>query len=200
RKQAKKSGITESYRELYNLVRLKYGGTQPQNISKLNTENGGISKLLNCTPPSLADLNVRLPKADFFSECLNMRALKAQFDSFNKLMNISGDSKIPLEKQRKWRDRVLAEIIDAIIERLFLVREALPEIPANLKPAQKIWLNRAEEERRDSADWQQEIAQEITEWIIKSYRRLYKNSSVVLGDTEFMAIENTVNSFEELWK
>lgn len=62
----KNTELKESFKEIYNLVKLKYGGRHPENISLLNKENGGICKLLYSAPPSIKELKIRLPKYDFF--------------------------------------------------------------------------------------------------------------------------------------
>ena len=116
-------------------------------------------------------------------------------------MTLKQDSKIPLEKQRKWRDRVFEEIVNTIVERLFAVREALKEIPPQLKAEQKIWLNNNELVRLDNqSGWKEIIIQDISEWIVRSYSRLFKERRVILSNAEFKAIENTIENLEELWR
>ena len=201
KKQAKKEEITEPFWELYNLTRLKYGGSNPQNISQLNTENGGISKLLFSTPPSLKDLQIRIPKKDFFKESLNIRNFKYQFECLHKVMTIKVESKIPLDKQRKWRDRILREIIDGILEIMFAVRDEIKTLPNDLNSTQKIWLNPDNKQRSlNLSGWEKTIAQDMTMWIINGYGQTFKEQKIILGNAEYEYIKKTITALEELWK
>ena len=188
---------TGSFREIYNLTTLKYGGTQPQNISQLNTENGGITKLLFSAPPTLEDHKIRLPRRDFFSECLNKRTFKWEFSRLLKLITLPKDSPIPLEKQRKFRDRIFEEIILSISERMFIVRAALINIPSTLKISQQIWLSKDETLRAQNNSWESEIQNDMARWIIENLKREH---SVVLGDAEMVEIKNIIDSYRDLWK
>ncbi len=194
----KKREATNSFKELYNLITLRYGGTKPQNISYLNNENAGVTNLLCSLPPTLVDHQIRLPKRDFFSECLNKKAFKWEFDGLYKLITLPKDSPIPLEKRRKFRDRIFKEIILSISEKLFVVREALQVIPNTLKASQQIWLNRDEALRaKEKNDWEGEIANDMARWIIVNLRR---ERSAELGDTEMAEIKNNIQNYEDLWK
>lgn len=179
------------------LKKLKYGGTKPQNISKLNTENGGISKLLHSAPPTLEDLKIRLPQNDFFKECLNIRAFKHEFDGLRKLITLPQNSAIPLEKIRKYRNRMLEGIVLSIAERAFTVREALKIIPTSLKEEQQIWLNKDENVRiNETNHWEDKIIDDMAGWIMENLRR-YRN--ILLGDAEKSAIKNELQNLKELW-
>ena len=198
KKLIKQGEITEPFKEIFMLKKLKYGGTQPQNISKLNTENGGISRLLHSAPPTLEDLRIRLPKNDFFKECLNVHAFKREFDGLRKLFTLPQNSAIPLEKIRKYRNRMLEDIVLSIAERAFTVREALKKFPESLKEEQRIWLNKDENVRiNETNHWENKIIEDMAGWIIENLRR-YRN--ILLGDAEKSAIKNELQNLKELWK
>ena len=193
-----KGETTSSFKEIYNLITLKYGGTQPQNISQLNTENGGISKLLYSAPPTLEDHKLRLPRKNFFFECLNFEDFKWEFEGIKKLATISPDSQIPLEKQRKYRDRLFKEIVLTITEKLYAVRENIKEIPNTLTHAQQIWLNKDKTIREEKIDnWESVIIDDMANWIIKN---ILKHCQLELGDTELTEIKSILKNYEDLWK
>lgn len=201
RKLLKKGETAVQFREIYNLVNLKYGGDHPNNISQLNQKMMGLSKLLQSVPPTIETLRVRVPRKDFFAESLPVKDFKEQFESLHKIMSLPLGTSIPLEKQRKCLRHLIEEIVDSLVERLFVVREEMKDIPEGLKPEQKIWLNSDEKARLESNDgWENEIAHEIAGWIVRTYGRLFKERKVMLGDTELSAIENAVESIRELWK
>lgn len=193
-----KGETPSSFKEIYNLVTLKYGGTQPQNISQLNTENGGISKLLYSAPPTLEDHKLRLPRKNFFLECLKFKDFKRQFEEIKKLDTVSPDFKIPLEKQRKRRDRLFKEIVLTITEKLYAVRENIKEIPNTLKHAQQIWLNKDKTIRAEETDnWEYEILDDMARWITDNLRN---RCELELGDAEFTKIKSMLKNYEDLWK
>lgn len=190
----KKGETTSSFKEIHNLVMLKYGGTKPQNISQLNSENGGISKLLYGAPPMLEDHKLRLPRKNFFSECLDFKDFKQEFNEIKKLATVSLNNK----KQRERRDLLLKEIVLTISEKLYVVRENIKEIPNELKLAQQIWLNKDKIIRAENTDnWEDEIINDMAYWIFKNIKNYYQ---VELGDTEFTEIKRILNNYKDLWK
>jgi CRISPR-associated protein Csy1 len=193
----KKGELADSFQEIFNLTTLKYGGTQPQNISQLNTENGGITRLLPSMPPHIKDHRIRLPKRDFFAECLNKHDFKWEFDELFKLITLPQDTPITLEKQRKYRDRLFKEIVLTITEKLFAVREAFKEIPDTLKASQRVWLSKDETERLNANDWENDIVDDMSHWIIAN---LKNEHPVDLGDAELSAIKDTLTKLEDFWK
>lgn len=189
-----KGETTSSFKEIHNLVTLKYGGTQPQNISQLNTENGGISKLLYSAPPTIEDHKLRLPRKNFFSECLDFKDFKQEFNEIKKLATVSLNNK----KQRERRDLLFKEIVLTISEKLYVVRENIKEIPNELKLAQQIWLNKDKTIRAENTDnWEDEIINDMAYWIFKNIKNYYQ---VELGDTEFTEIKRILNNYKDLWK
>lgn len=189
-----KGETTSSFKEIHNLVTLKYGGTQPQNISQLNTENGGISKLLYSTPPTIEDHKLRLPRKNFFSECLDFKDFKQEFNEIKKLATVSLNNK----KQRERCDLLFKEIVLTISEKLYVVRENIKEIPNELKLAQQIWLNKDKTIRAENTDnWEDEIINDMAYWIFKNIKNYYQ---VELGDTEFTEIKRILNNYKDLWK
>jgi CRISPR-associated protein Csy1 len=47
----------EKYDDLFDLTQMKYGGTKPQNISDINSKNGGIAYLLPSFPPKFQNVH-----------------------------------------------------------------------------------------------------------------------------------------------
>lgn len=77
RQLKKKDEYSENgFDELFNLTRISYGGTKPQNISVLNSNSAGKVYLLPSLPPSLKKRDVRLPRYDFFKTAFGQTTLK----------------------------------------------------------------------------------------------------------------------------
>src|SRR5690606_31155764 len=69
----------QGYADIYELTVTAYGGTQPQNVSVLNSQNAGRAYLLPSYPPVLEKRTVRLPKTDFFAQSLYRRNFQEGF-------------------------------------------------------------------------------------------------------------------------
>ena len=193
----KKGELTDSFLEIFDLTTLKYGGTKPQNISQLNTENGGITWLLPSIPPILEYHRTRLPKRDFFAECLNKHDFIWVLDGLFKLITLPKSTPITLEKQRKYRDRLFTEIVLTITEKVFAVREAFKEMPDTLQSSQQVWLSKDETVRLNTNDWKNDIVDDMAHWIIAN---LKKDHPVELGDAELSKIKDTLTKLEDYWK
>ena len=59
------------YADIFDLTVTAYGGTQPQNVSVLNSQNAGRAYLLSSCPPILEKRTVRSPPTDFFAQSLH---------------------------------------------------------------------------------------------------------------------------------
>ena len=60
---------------------------------------------------------------------------------------------------------------------------------------QKIWLDQQHfENRADHPDWQEAIAQAVSEWIVVTYRRIYRKrkDQVTLGEIETTAFQKEI--------
>lgn len=179
--------------EIKNLLTQNFGGTKPQNISKLNSNNGGQAWLMPCFPPELNKHYLRLPKTDFFKWLYTRdQGLEATLKALHKLL-LADYNNIDIRRNRKYRT---SQLFEWILSRAALLQQQ----PAGwskaegfqLPLAQKLWLDAAYiEEREQHDDWQQDIARQISEWILVTYRRSQskKKDAAQLGETEAMAFQ-----------
>ena len=78
----------QGYADIYELTVTAYGGTQPQNVSVLNSQNAGRAYLLPSYPPVLEKRTVRLPKTDFFAQSLYRRNFQEGFIQLHQFMQL----------------------------------------------------------------------------------------------------------------
>lgn len=188
----------ESYSRIYDLTEMGFGGTKPQNISFLNSQNRGKAFLLSSLPPTLSEKAIRKPKNDFFSNCLYKKAFQTEFYELNKIYYNPQNNM----ETREARKEIYRAIVDKIMNYVYELRElesGWSDDLENLSAVQKIWLDSKYEDERlqDKEKWLKEIAKEITRWIMLTYEALIKNS-VHLGKGEFTAFTNeTKESLEE---
>lgn len=66
----KNSHYGEPYRTWADITDIHFGGTKTQNISALNSAQGGSFLALSSLPPVIQKKDIRIPKKDFFQETL----------------------------------------------------------------------------------------------------------------------------------
>ncbi|MBF0376130.1 MAG: type I-F CRISPR-associated protein Csy1 [Desulfamplus sp.] len=215
RQLKKKEEYSENgFDELFDLTKISYGGTKPQNISVLNSNSGGKVYLLPSLPPLLAKRDVRLPRYDFFQNCLWVNNFKENFEALHKLLIIDYNN----INIREGIERKILSIMDKVIEQSWRIRKhgtgwSDSESYSNLPVYQKIWLDDVRIEERKSADssfsdgilsygsssnnWLDKVIEELARWIIQTYRNLYRDSGVNLGDDEILPIKKIIMENKE---
>ncbi len=190
----------EGYSEIYNLTLMAYGGTKPQNISVLNSQNAGKAQLLYSMPPQLKKQDIHFPKNNFFSESLNPWKFKYIFDALHNIFKVPNYSNVAMRDARK---KHYARLVEKIIEQMWSVREVEKEQyyekTSKLKTYQKIWLLSKFEVKRDEEDaWLDEVIEEITHWVLSSYKKVWKKSDIDINGTEELKdIRKIVEEFRE---
>lgn len=187
------------YSELYNLTMIGYGGTKPQVVSVLNNRNGGKAYLLPCIPPLFEKRIVRLPRDDFFTQTLYLKAEKDLFIILHKWVKQDRNN---IEIRQKIQ-KMLGQIIDQILYKAYQLRhyhdqgwsnhEYYQQLPLN----QRIWLDDIHiEHRKEKNEWRDDIAKQMTRIMIDNYDAI--NNVKILGDPELNHIAKLIiESIEE---
>lgn len=180
------------YDDILDLTVMGYGGTQPQNVSVLNSKNAGRAYLLPSTPPSLKHRSVKLPNRDFFASNLRQKAFKESFEALARLTKLD----INTVHIREGINNALKFIIDQILEQAFKVRAfgsvgwSQTEYYTNLPKSQAIWLDDAYVIERDGTnDWIDEVSSDMARWIKGAYEKTMQQQKVSLSDYELNHIE-----------
>lgn len=190
-----------NYRDIYGIRVVKYGGAKPQNISFLNNANGGKALLLSSIPPlDIDELNIRLPKKDFFDECMDYNQYRSLFTYFHKYLS-SDKETVPNNLLFRYRDKAINNIIDFVVQNLFLVRSSANLCRENLPKFQQVWLNPNELQRQSLMTdmLKEQISNSIVDWIRRTYYRLYDKRKVILGNSEINFIKEVISNREEFW-
>jgi CRISPR-associated protein Csy1 len=211
-KQAKDSRRKNEYHaqghdDIFDLTVTAFGGTQPQNVSVLNSQNAGRAYLLASIPPTLKQRQIRLPTHNFFSNSLRVKQFKDNFQTLDKLIH-SGINNIHV---RDGITNTLKYIIDQVLQRAFRIRVngeqgwSNAEHYQSLPLAQRIWLDDANLDRRDNQDaWSDDVAGDFARWIFDSYEYLFKDTHIKLSDHELhevrSIVEQAVSSDREFFK
>lgn len=196
RDKRKKGEYSESgYSEIYDLTTIAYGGTKPQNISVLNSKNGGKAYLFRSMSPVLKKREIYFPKSNFFEESIRVWEVSGIFDALHRIAITDYNN----EDIRDARIRRYGQLVDKVIEKMWSLRlvssEQYYEKNSKLKSHQKIWLSHEYEEERESDDsWLDKLEKEITEWILKSYE---KKTNKKFGQEEKKDIAKVVHEHRE---
>ncbi len=182
--------------ELYDLTIIGFGGTQPQNISELNSKNLGTAYLLPSMPPKIEAHMVEPPHSDFFNNCLQLKNFKASFQTFHKTL-----------KFRAQKTPHSHELINAIIEQVLDKAFQIQQLPAGwsvnsrISQSQKIWLDTAYLERREqTSQWLDNILNDFIQWFAKAYTKsLSKNQVGLFEDAEFHHVKKTLREYQEFF-
>ena len=173
---------------------MAFGGTQPQNVSVLNSQNAGRAYLLSSCPPVLTRRQVRLPTTHFFKNSLYAKSFKDGFQSLDKLIKVDINNR----EIRQAIQNTLKYIIEQVLHQVFTIRQyplgwSKSDHYQQLPHAQRIWLdNSYQEQRENQADWLEEIVREFANWILDTYDYLCKDTSTKLSDDELREVRSLV--------
>lgn len=157
----------------------KFGGSKPQNISMLNSEQRGETFLLSCAPPTWeGQLHLPLRVDTIFSRnCLGKRVFR-QIATLKEFLNLVKEK----NSSKRIRD-ARSEQVDAIIDQLVFYALEIQQhgkhgwsskVECRLPMAQKLWLDpgRALEDvdaafsrERKMGEWRREIADQFARWL-----------------------------------
>lgn len=188
------------YQDIMNLATVKLGGTKPQNISLLNSRQGGVQYLLPSIPPRFLTRDFYLPKGvkSLFSSASYKYRMRPRISALLTLFNLEHNT-IHI---RNARDGFIAEILADT----FHIATKLQQQPTgwskdylHLDKSQKIWLDPDNEEQSQfklQSDWKNEIANQFAHWLqaelingIKSTHKLKKSD---FADPEFHYWKNEI--------
>lgn len=187
------------FSEVYGLSMIGFGGTKPQNISVLNSQNHGIAYLLASMPPELELRFIQAPRTNFFTNTLWVKAFE---DDFKKLHDLfQGDTNnIHI---RKKRDFLVRNIIHQVTDQLWMLRYldagwSDAETYRNLPHYQKIWLDQGnEQERTKNEDWLLALKNDFSRWFINSYQSIMGEQALSLGDEQLPYFKEMLDECEE---
>ena len=169
--------------EVRELTGIGFGGTQPQNVSNLNSRHAGVAYLLDSTPPVIAlTERVRIPKNDFFRE--NCAIPSFLLRSFHN-MALANRYVTGVED---WRDDVLKSIFEKVICEVYSLRDqdALWSATTDLPLHQKVVLDyhlKANSEI-DIKELMLAFIDDAVNWFITKYQKQYDDEAVEFGPAE----------------
>ncbi|MFI3190167.1 type I-F CRISPR-associated protein Csy1 [Crenothrix sp. D3] len=175
------------YSEIYSLTVIGFGGTKPQNISVLNSQNYGTAYLLESLPPIFKKRNINPPKSNFFSSSLRLKDFQEDFDALHKQLS-SDINNIHVKKKLEW---MIKNIIYQVADKLWQIRYldagwSTSDNYQNLPQPQKIWLDQAyQDTRQQQTDWQDDIKTGLARWLANSYKETQGDKALSIDDDRY---------------
>lgn len=182
------------YEDIFDLTEIALGGSKPQNVSVLNSQNAGRAYLLSSCPPVLEKRTVRLPKTDFFAQCLYRKNFQDSFIQLHKFMQLDLNN---IDIRTAIRN-IIQFVIDQVLLQGFKIREYYSEgwsqqdYYASLPKLQRVWLDQIYvTQREDDSEWRNELSEDIARWILRSYEKVI-NDVFKLGTGEINEVKQRV--------
>jgi CRISPR-associated protein Csy1 len=187
------------FSEIYGITEIGFSHNdflKMGNYSYLNVKNKGIAYLLASEPPTIEKRSVRLPKTDFFMQCLYRKNFQESFIQLHRLMQLeinNIDIRIAIRN-------IIKFIIDRVLFEAYKIREneiyesgwSNQDYYIGLPKIQRIWLdNLYQKEREDNDEWRDELSQDIARWILHSYEKVIQDY-FTLGDGELSEVKKFV--------
>ncbi len=193
------------YDDVLDLTVTGYGGTQPQNVSVLNSQNAGRAYLLMSTPQPIEKRAVRLPTSDFFSQSLRSWLFKDPMHELHKFMLDINNMKIRAAISNTIIYIAKMVVKEATTLRVTEVGWSAKEHYQNLEVNQRIWLDDAHASTRlEQSDWIKPLSRQFARWFLDTYKKVLSADALTLGDQELFHVESfiieTLEADEELLK
>lgn len=185
--------------EVYGLSVIGYGGTKPQNISVLNSQNGGAAYLLSSMPPELTARTIQPPRINFFKNSLWPKAFKDDFLKFHDQL-VAEANNIHIRKRRDW---LIRSILYQVADQLWRIRYldagwSDSDNYQTLPHYQKIWLDQLyAENRKEDLYWFDSVQKDLSRWFINTYAKIMGNKALALGDEHMGHIKTMIADCEE---
>ncbi|MBL4903682.1 MAG: type I-F CRISPR-associated protein Csy1 [Desulfocapsa sp.] len=188
--------------EIYGLSVIGFGGTKPQNISVINSQNGGAAYLLSSMPPELTPQAIQPPSINFFTQSLWAKAFIDDFQRFHNQL-ISDTNNVHV---RRKINRSIKNIIYQVADRVWVLRSLEAgwsdfEKYKRLPQYQKLWIDQLyAENRREDMQWFDKVKKELSLWFFEIYLELMGGNAISMGDDQLQHIKKIIDECEEaLW-
>ncbi len=198
------------YRDYPDMAVRNMGGSNPQNISQLNSERGGANHLLASVPPVWKDQGLQAPQG--VASVFDKRGVIGRDRSvyfIAKALRPFLVSVADVDSTKPIRDK-RAELVQAIIDRVLAIATAVQCLPAGwsalptckLSWAQKQWLDvdalqAAQEAHAQNSDstltapeateWRERVAEDFARWL----NATISTPKTLMGDVEFVEWKHT---------
>ncbi|MPW97819.1 type I-F CRISPR-associated protein Csy1 [Moraxella catarrhalis] len=210
RKNRRENKDPAPYCDIPNLAVTILGGTNSNNVSRLNNIQGGRNYLLPSLPPKISqDREFSLSK--FCENFFDSKTLKYHIqDDFNYVVQVVKDTRNTIDVRDKRKDA-----IDRLLHTIFGIAHVLQNKPAGwsktyaLPLAQKIWLDpyRADldgeakfADEKTKQEWQKIILQDFASWFNQQLRSTIKELKFDFADAEYNEWQREIEEMQKFYE
>ena len=189
--------LEDGFSEVFDITEIGFSNgdfIKMGNYSLLNVKNKGIAYLLSSCPPILEKRAIRLPRTDFFVQCVYRKNYQDSFAQLHKFMQLDLNN---IDIRAAIRN-IIQFVIDQVILQGLKIREYYPEgwsqqdYYAGLPKLQRIWLDSMYiEQRENDSEWRHELSEDIARWILRTYEKVISESEM-LGTAEINDVKQRV--------
>lgn len=210
RKNRRENKDPAPYCDMPNLAVTILGGTNSNNVSRLNNIQGGRNYLLPSLPPKISqDREFSLSK--FCENFFDSKTLKYHIqDDFNYVVQVVKDTRNTIDVRDKRKDA-----IDRLLHTIFGIAHVLQNKPAGwsktyaLPLAQKIWLDpyRADldgeakfADEKTKQEWQKIILQDFASWFNQQLHSTVKELKFDFADAEYNEWQREIEEMQKFYE
>lgn len=195
--ELKNDYLEGGYWQVPGLVKIKYGGSKPQNISKYNSISKGLF-FIKSLPPKINKRKVRIPKRSLLHESINRKSARyfMLFENLDKLFKIEKNNQQIRKDIKIGLLNLLQELaLDIAVIRNEIKIEAIP-YSGELEDDEYLLLY-GNDERFENHDWLESISGKISRWFFESYVDVIKNP-VCFSDAEYEYVRQIIINNKEI--
>lgn len=199
----KKKAEQKPYVTLSDIAVTQLGGTKPQNISQLMSQQSGRNYLLPSLPPTFErnkTLNINKHTNSIFEKQLSYQIRKPLDALFNLVQTNYNNVKIR-DTRKSVLDSILFQLM-AVADNIQRNKQAGWTIDFSLNHHEKLWLDphRGELEEqhsfaedRENLEWREVIATRFANWLNASLKEKIKHLKYDFGDPEHAEWKKEIN-------
>ena len=210
RKNRRENKDPTSYCDMPNLAVTILGGTNSNNVSRLNNIQGGRNYLLPSLPPKISQ-GREFALSKFCENFFDSKALRhSTQDDFQYVIHVVEDTRNVVTVRDKRKDA-----IDRMLHTIFAIAHQLQNKPVGwskeyaLPLAQKIWLDPyrgdldgeaefANEKAKN--DWQKMILEDFASWFNQSLRTALKELKFEFADAEYSEWQREIEEMQKFYE
>ncbi len=184
----------------FALYVISFGGTKPQNISILNSQNGGTAFLLPSLPPCSRSGQIKPPEYSFFDAYLDRRSYQEAFEQWHQQIHtLKQNNHLTIRKKHNALTRA---IVYLVADRLWQVRQldagwSRHDNCRKLPRHEKIWLDQLyERTRKLEPDYLAAIKQSLINWFVGTYTRINGDQAFYLSGRVLLGIRKQIDQCE----
>lgn len=210
RKNRRENKDPAPYCDMPNLAVTILGGTNSNNVSRLNNIQGGRNYLLPSLPPKISQ-GREFSLSKFCENFFESKTLKYHIqDDFNYVVQVVKDTRNTIDVRDKRKDA-----IDRLLHTIFGIAHVLQNKPAGwsktyaLPLAQKIWLDpyRADldgeakfADEKTKQEWQKIILQDFASWFNQQLRSTIKELKFDFADAEYNEWQREIEEMQKFYE